>query len=60
MARPQKDAVILNIKLARNVSILLTEYCEATGQTKTTAVERILTAAITEYFDQPEGKRVPK
>ena len=60
MARPQKDAVILNIKLARPVNDLLTEYCDATGQSKTTAVERILASAITEYFEQPEGQRVPK
>ena len=60
MARPQKDAVVLNIRLERSISDLLTEYCEATGQSKTTAVERILSSAIKEYFKQPEGQRVPK
>ena len=46
--------------LDRKVSERLTEYCDATGQSKTTAVERILLSGITEYFDQPEGHRVPK
>ena len=60
MARPQKDSVVLNIRLERSISDLLTEYCEATGQSKTTAVERILSSAIKEYFEQPEGQRIPK
>ena len=60
MARPRKDGKSLNIKLESHVAEELELYCEETGQTKTVAVERILSSAFKEYFDQPEGKRVPK
>ena len=60
MPREKKDAVVLNIKLARKVSEMLNDYCEDTGQTKTTAIERILANEIHEYFTQPKGERIPK
>jgi hypothetical protein len=59
MGRPKKDAIVLHMKIDREVSKMLDEYCNQTGQSKTTAVERILLKEIKEYFNQPEGKRIP-
>ena len=60
MPRQKKDAIALNLKLARQVAEMLDEYCRDTGQTKTMAIERMLTNEIQEYYAQPEGKRVPR
>lgn len=48
MPREKKDAVRLNCKLDRVVGERLEKYCDVKGQTKTMAVERILT----EHFDK--------
>lgn len=60
MPRPKKDSVALNIKIDKGVSELLTRYCEEVGQTKTMAIERMLQNELERYFEQAEGKRVPR
>ena len=52
MGRPAKDSKALNLRLDSKVCDRLKEYCQETGITKTTAVERILTA----YFDVRDEK----
>jgi len=52
MPRVKKDAKILNIKLATTISDRLEQYCEDSGQTKTVAVERALSAFIDDYYAQ--------
>ncbi len=42
MPRPKKDFKPLNIKLDSKIMERLTKYCDIMGQTKTTALERIL------------------
>lgn len=59
MPRPKKESVALNIRLDKDVNDTLVKYCEETGQTKTTAIERMLNEALKDYFEQPEGKRIP-
>lgn len=49
MGRPKKDAKILNIKLDTSIYNRLESYCNDLGQTKTTAVERILKQHFDEY-----------
>lgn len=49
MPRPKKDAKILNIKLATPISDRLESFCEESGQNKTVAVERALTAYMDDY-----------
>lgn len=44
VGRPKKDYISLNVKLDADVAESLNEYCKFTGQTKTLAVERALTA----------------
>ena len=52
MPRQKKDAKILNIRLAADVNDQLEQYCEDSGQTKTVAVERALSAFIDDYYAQ--------
>lgn len=52
MSRPTKDAKVLNIRLDIMVSQRLDDYCQSTGITKTTAIEKILTS----YFDDRDEK----
>ena len=49
MAREKKDAVRLNCKLDRAVGEKLEKYCDIKGQTKTMAIERILTDCFNEH-----------
>ena len=49
MARPKKNYTPFNIKMDTALYERLSEYCEQKGQTKTTAVERILTEALNKY-----------
>ena len=60
MGRTKKDAVMLSLKLDRSIGELLDRYCEETGQNRTTAIERMLANELQVYFQQPEGKRVPR
>lgn len=58
MAKAKKDGRHLNLYIERAVIEQLEQYCEEVGQTKTVAIERILTRYLDNYFDMPEEKRV--
>ena len=49
MGRAKKDAKILNIKLDRSIYDRFENYANQLGQTKTTAIERILTKHLDEF-----------
>ena len=49
MPRPKKDYVPLNVKLDSAIMERFKKYCDAMGQTKTTALEMILTKHLDEY-----------
>ena len=49
MARPKKEYQTLNIKLDRAISERFENYCGIMGQTKTTALERILVKHLDEF-----------
>ena len=57
MPRQKKDAKILNIKLAREISDRLEQFCEESGMSKTIATEKILSKYFEEYFSRPEEER---
>lgn len=58
MARAKKDGRYVNYYIERKVYEKLEKYCEEVGQTKTVAIERILTRYLDNYFDTPEEERV--
>lgn len=49
MPRAKKDNIPFNVKLDRSISDRLSDYCEESGMTKTTAVERAITMFIDDY-----------
>ena len=53
----KKDAKILNIKLAKEISDQLEQFCEESGMSKTIATEKILSKYFEEYFSRPEEER---
>jgi hypothetical protein len=53
MPRQKKDAKILNIKLAKEISDQLEQFCEESGISKTVATEKILSKYFEEYFSRP-------
>ncbi len=60
MPRQKKDAKILNIKLAKEISDQLEQFCEESGISKTVAtekIEKILSKYFEEYFSRPEEER---
>lgn len=57
MPRQKKDAKILNIKLAREISDQLEQFYEESGMSKTVATEKILSKYFEEYFSRPEEER---
>ncbi len=57
MSRLRKDSKILNIRLAADVHEQLERFCEETGMTKTTAVEKILGQYFEGYFKKAEEER---
>ncbi len=57
MARPRKESKLLNIKLAAEVNEQLEQFCEESGMTKTTAVEKILGQFFEGYFKKAEEER---
>ena len=57
MPRQKKDAKILNIKLAKEISDQLEQFCEELGMSKTVATEKILSKYFEEYFSRPEEER---
>lgn len=53
MARPKiKDSKAMTVRLDSNLFDKLNEYCEKSGQTKTTAVERALVMFIEDYNEK--------
>lgn len=54
MPRQKKDAKILNIKLAREISNQLEQFCEESGISKTVATEKNLSKYFEEYFSRLE------
>ena len=57
MPRQKKDAKILNIKLAIEISNQLEQFSEESGISKTVATEKILSKYFEEYFSRPEEER---
>ena len=52
MARPRKDSKPLNIKMDAELYERFEKYCDDMGQTKTTAVERIIAEALNRYDER--------
>lgn len=57
MPRQKKDAKILNIKLAKEISDQLEQFYEESGISETVATEKILSKYFEEYFSRPEEER---
>lgn len=57
MPRQKKDAKILNIKLAKEISDQLEQFCKESGISKTVATEKILSKYFEEYFSRLEEER---
>lgn len=57
MPRQKKDAKILNIKLAKEISDQLEQFCKESGISKTVATEKILSKYFEEYFSRSEEER---
>lgn len=57
MPRQKKDAKILNIKLAKEISDQLEQFCEESGMSKTVATEKKLSKYFEEYFSRLEEER---
>lgn len=58
MARAKKDGRYVNYNIEREIYEKLEKYCEEVGQTKTVAIERILTKYLDNYFNVSEEKRI--
>lgn len=58
MPRQKKDAKILNIKLAREISNQLEQFCEESGISKIVATEKILSKYFEEYFSRLEEEHI--
>ncbi len=54
MSRQKKDAVSLNVKIESAIMKRFEQYCEELGQTKTKALERILTKHLDSYDKEQE------
>lgn len=52
MSRQKKEHTLLNIRLDKYISDRLVAFCDDSGQTKTTAVERALIVYLDEYDRQ--------
>lgn len=52
MARPKKESAPTSFRLDTAISERLTRFCEASGQSKTTAVERALAMYIDDYEEK--------
>lgn len=51
MPRPKKDGKYVNYYMDKAIADKLERYCEDVGQTKTTAIERILKEYIDKHFE---------
>ena len=56
MTRAKKEGTYLNVKLRQDIYDRFSEYADKKGQTKTTALERILERVLDEE-EQSEDKR---
>ena len=56
MAQQKKDYIALHIKMDASLMRRLEEYCDKAGQTKTMAVERMVSAFL-DHRDTQEEKR---
>ncbi len=52
MARPKKNGTYLNVCIETSIYDKLEEICDDAGQTKTTVVERALSAYLEEYEEK--------
>lgn len=57
MAKPKKNGTYLNVCIESQIYERLERMCEAAGQSKTTAVERALTAYLDGYEATQEKLR---
>jgi len=57
MPREKRATKILNIKLIKETNDQLEKFCDETGMTKTTAVEKILRHYFEEYFQRSKDER---
>ena len=57
MARPKKNAILTSMKLHVEIHQKLEKFCEETGLSKTTAVEKILQKYFESYFSRPPQER---
>ena len=57
MARQKKDAKSATFYLSNEIINKLEEYCEDTGLSKTTAVERFIKKCVDEHDNAKEEKR---
>lgn len=57
MARPKKESRPFNIKMSAELYDRLEKYCDEMGQTKTTAVERILADALNRYEENKQSEK---
>lgn len=52
MARPKKDGKYVNFYMNSELLKRLEKYCEETGLSKTTAIERFIAKGIKEYKEK--------
>ncbi len=57
MAKPKKNGTYLNVCIDSDIYAKLEQLCESAGQTKTTAVERALSAYLEAYDDMQQKLR---
>ena len=57
MGKRKKDGRYISLYIDTAVANELEEYCEAMGQTKTTAIERILHKHFTEWKEANESSK---
>ena len=57
MARIKKETKNLNIKIDKEIYEQLETFCEETGRTKTTSVEKILQRYFDEFFGKAKEDR---
>jgi predicted transcriptional regulator len=58
MPRQKKDAHAMTLRLDSHIVEQLEQFCEESGQTKTTAIERILGRYFKEYFSRHKEERI--
>ena len=60
MARQKKDYIVFNARLDSYIMKRFNEYCEEVGQTKTKALERILSNYLEDYYKENKDESVNK